>query len=288
MSNAGDHLVDSREPPRDGASDAPLLLSHGCLPFPLSLNDLDPKTALIVGAGYVGLERAEALPRRGIHTVTQSRRSLSKIKALVPEFVCSTPFATGVRDTVNWYDANPDQQIVDPNLDATFDHLIAATHPPGRRPARGRGRRSRTSGTGWVGAWSAEQIHSWQSVRSQSVSRTLWEHGGGWEVRRCALQGQGVDVVECRLDTGDEFTRVFRGHGFGGVDPVDDLDPQEPVVIGDLDAASGAVSRASVAAAVLGATTGRIGVSGHLDVVVVGTPGLVSSGRHGISVRPDG
>ena len=31
----------------------------------------------------------------------------SKVKALVPEFVCTTRFATGVRDIVNWFDANP-------------------------------------------------------------------------------------------------------------------------------------------------------------------------------------
>lgn len=50
----------------------------------------------------------------------------SKVKALVPDFVCTTPFTTGVRDIVDWYDANPDQQIIDHDLDATFDHLIAA------------------------------------------------------------------------------------------------------------------------------------------------------------------
>ena len=50
----------------------------------------------------------------------------SRVKALVPDVVCTTPFATGVRDIVNWYDANPDQQIIDHDLDATFDHLIAA------------------------------------------------------------------------------------------------------------------------------------------------------------------
>jgi nucleoside-diphosphate-sugar epimerase len=54
----------------------------------------------------------------------------SKVKALVPEFVCTTRFGTGVRDIVNWYDANPDQQIVDHHLDATFDRLIAAAHTP--------------------------------------------------------------------------------------------------------------------------------------------------------------
>ena len=50
----------------------------------------------------------------------------SKVKATVPDFVCTTPFATGVRDIIHWYDAHPDQRIVDNELDATFDRLIAA------------------------------------------------------------------------------------------------------------------------------------------------------------------
>jgi hypothetical protein len=31
----------------------------------------------------------------------------NKNKALVPEFVCTTPYATGVRDILTWFDANP-------------------------------------------------------------------------------------------------------------------------------------------------------------------------------------
>ena len=50
----------------------------------------------------------------------------TKVKAIVPDFVCTTPFATGVRDIIRWFDANPGQQIVDDDLDATFDRLIAA------------------------------------------------------------------------------------------------------------------------------------------------------------------
>ena len=50
----------------------------------------------------------------------------TKVKALVPDFVCTTPIATGVREILNWYDANPNQQIIDHDLDATFDRLIAA------------------------------------------------------------------------------------------------------------------------------------------------------------------
>ena len=75
----------------------------------------------------------------------------SKVKALVPEFVCTTRFATGVRDIVNWFDANPDHQMVDHDLDATFDRLIAASqthHDAPVTPADNRrrpGRPARTS-----------------------------------------------------------------------------------------------------------------------------------------------
>jgi hypothetical protein len=36
------------------------------------------------------------------------------------------PFRRRLRDILNWFDANPDQQKVDDDLDATFDRLIAA------------------------------------------------------------------------------------------------------------------------------------------------------------------
>jgi nucleoside-diphosphate-sugar epimerase len=73
---------------------------------------------------------ADAAPELGPSLLGDRSHSVifdnSKVKALVPDFVCTTPFATGVRDIVNWYDANPDQQIIDHDLDATFDRLIAA------------------------------------------------------------------------------------------------------------------------------------------------------------------
>ena len=50
----------------------------------------------------------------------------SKVKALVPEFICTVPFALGVRQVLGWFDSNPERQIVDEGLDATFDQLIAA------------------------------------------------------------------------------------------------------------------------------------------------------------------
>ena len=53
----------------------------------------------------------------------------SKVKALVPEFTRTVPFALGARQTLHWFDANPDQQIVDEGLNTVFDQLIAAARP---------------------------------------------------------------------------------------------------------------------------------------------------------------
>jgi nucleoside-diphosphate-sugar epimerase len=51
----------------------------------------------------------------------------AKIKALVPDFVATTPFSVGAREIVNWYASHPDAQVVDPNLDALFDRLVVAS-----------------------------------------------------------------------------------------------------------------------------------------------------------------
>jgi nucleoside-diphosphate-sugar epimerase len=50
----------------------------------------------------------------------------SKVKTLVPGFICTVPFALGARQILSWFDANPDQQVIDEGLNATFDQLIAA------------------------------------------------------------------------------------------------------------------------------------------------------------------
>jgi nucleoside-diphosphate-sugar epimerase len=50
----------------------------------------------------------------------------SKVKALVPEFICTVPLTLGARQVLNWFDSHPAQQLVDERLSATFDQLIAA------------------------------------------------------------------------------------------------------------------------------------------------------------------
>jgi hypothetical protein len=47
----------------------------------------------------------------------------------MPEFTCTVPFALGARQVLNWFDANPDQQIVDKRLNTVFDQLITTPRP---------------------------------------------------------------------------------------------------------------------------------------------------------------
>lgn len=49
----------------------------------------------------------------------------AKIKAAVPDFAASTPYAEGAAETVAWFDADPARQTVDPEVDALLDRLTA-------------------------------------------------------------------------------------------------------------------------------------------------------------------
>ncbi|MGN6327053.1 SDR family oxidoreductase [Pseudolysinimonas sp.] len=49
----------------------------------------------------------------------------SKVKALVPEFVATTPYWQGAAEMVAWYDADPARGGIDPAQDAMLDALIA-------------------------------------------------------------------------------------------------------------------------------------------------------------------
>ena len=50
----------------------------------------------------------------------------SKVTALVPDFVCTTPIALGFRQVIDWFDAHPEQQVLDAALNARLDRLVAA------------------------------------------------------------------------------------------------------------------------------------------------------------------
>jgi nucleoside-diphosphate-sugar epimerase len=50
----------------------------------------------------------------------------TKIKRLVPDFICTVPFAAGVRKSVEYFFAHPELQIIDGEWDAASDALAEA------------------------------------------------------------------------------------------------------------------------------------------------------------------
>jgi nucleoside-diphosphate-sugar epimerase len=49
----------------------------------------------------------------------------SKIKKIVPAFRTTKPFAVGIRESVKWLRAHPDQKILNPKVDAMIDHVLS-------------------------------------------------------------------------------------------------------------------------------------------------------------------
>jgi nucleoside-diphosphate-sugar epimerase len=48
----------------------------------------------------------------------------TKIKTYVPDFLASTPFHQGIRETIEWFLHNPGKQIIDQEKDKIIDQLI--------------------------------------------------------------------------------------------------------------------------------------------------------------------
>lgn len=69
---------------------------------------------------------ASAAPEWGAGLLGDKTHSFdnSKVKALVPEFVCTTPFSEGAREIVEWHRADQSRLAVDQAHDATVDQLV--------------------------------------------------------------------------------------------------------------------------------------------------------------------
>jgi len=50
----------------------------------------------------------------------------SKVKTLVPDFICRVPFSRGADEIIAWFEEDPARQEIDPDFDALCDKLIAA------------------------------------------------------------------------------------------------------------------------------------------------------------------
>jgi len=50
----------------------------------------------------------------------------SKIKQFVPNYVATMPFAKGIKQTLAWFEANPEKCMIDEEWNTQMDHIIAA------------------------------------------------------------------------------------------------------------------------------------------------------------------
>ena len=55
----------------------------------------------------------------------------SKIKRFVPDFVCRKPFAVGIRESVEWLRAHPEDQQTNPKAEELIDRIVAAWREQG-------------------------------------------------------------------------------------------------------------------------------------------------------------
>ncbi len=73
---------------------------------------------------------AKAIPAIGPNLLGDKAHSVlfdnTKVRALRPGFAQKVPFTQGARQIIAAYDAHPELQIIDEELDAAFDQLIAA------------------------------------------------------------------------------------------------------------------------------------------------------------------
>ena len=71
---------------------------------------------------------AEILPSRGDGLLGDKMFSVvfdnTKVKRLVPEFVCTIPFPEGVRMSLRWFDEHPDSKVVDPDIEAEIEQVL--------------------------------------------------------------------------------------------------------------------------------------------------------------------
>jgi nucleoside-diphosphate-sugar epimerase len=49
----------------------------------------------------------------------------TKIRRLVPDFSCPTPFAQGIREVIGWYRADPKRQVVDGAFNERYERILA-------------------------------------------------------------------------------------------------------------------------------------------------------------------
>ncbi|MEN6644648.1 MAG: NAD-dependent epimerase/dehydratase family protein [Armatimonadia bacterium] len=81
-----------------------------------------------VPAHDLGFELGGDFGEKLISFASNSVYDNSKIRAAVPEFVCTTRFAEGIKRTIQFYWDNPEFQVVDEQFDRRMDEIAEAYH----------------------------------------------------------------------------------------------------------------------------------------------------------------
>jgi len=86
-----------------------------------------------VPAHDLGFELGGDFGEKLIYFSQNSIVDSSKVRKLVPEFVCTTPFTRGIRRTIQFYRDNPEFQVVDVEFDKAMDRIAETYgHTQGR------------------------------------------------------------------------------------------------------------------------------------------------------------
>jgi nucleoside-diphosphate-sugar epimerase len=88
-----------------------------------------PEPELVhVASETIAAQNAGSIPELGPGLLGDRSHSVvfdnAKIKSLVPGYAASIPFADGAREIVQWHDAHPDLQVVDPKFMDLSDRLV--------------------------------------------------------------------------------------------------------------------------------------------------------------------
>lgn len=82
-------------------------------------------TFCFVPAERLFLELGQGAGEKIMATTQHAVYDSAKVRKAVPEFVCTTPFAKGLRQTLQFYLDNPEYQKIDEKWDSDFDRIVA-------------------------------------------------------------------------------------------------------------------------------------------------------------------
>jgi len=81
-------------------------------------------TFCFVPAKELCLELGQSAGEKIMATTQHAVYDSAKVREAVPGFVCTTPFAVGIKRTIQFYLDNPEYQKVDEKWDRDFDRIV--------------------------------------------------------------------------------------------------------------------------------------------------------------------